>query len=70
MDSIHALVADAIAEMQDATDDAEILARHVLMRLAESGYVIAYQSLCWCEGKAEGTEHTPGCPEAEREARR
>ena len=31
------------------------------------GYAVVFVSRCWCEGKADGTEHTPGCAGMEQD---
>lgn len=39
----------------------------VLAALDEYDLFIAYMSRCWCDGKADGNTHTPGCAGIEQE---
>lgn len=40
----HTTIADAIAEMQEATDDADLLAGYVLTSLLEQGWTLTHDS--------------------------
>lgn len=50
-------------------ENPEPLAEALVEELRYFGFIFAYQSGCWCEGKNTGSKHSPNCVELEREAR-
>lgn len=47
--------------------EAQAQADDILAALDEYDLFIAYMSRCWCDGKADGDTHTPGCAGIEQE---
>lgn len=47
--------------------DDESIAKKIVEELSQYGFIIVYQSKCWCEGKNTSSEHTPGCAGIEQE---
>lgn len=57
---LRQLIISKVIQERLLDDDPEI-AEEIIYELHEHGFLIAYQSRCWCEGKIDGSEHTPGC---------
>ncbi len=61
MSNRRKLLESTYEEAVGATLSPEEFSSRVLDKFQEYGYFVGFLNRCWCEGKADGYEHTPGC---------